>query len=231
MQSMLKKDSRHVKQNQRFTGFHSKHEKGFFKYPIILESYWYQLTGAEQKILDFILRQTIGFQKASDKISISQFVSGIGTNNRGAGVSTAQVQRVLKSLEDKGFIATKKTKFQTTEISLVFADDNQETNTTTSHISEHSPVIISLIERFVGVSPHQVNDFKTSKRHVRAIIELVECYGVEDVGRLIDTLILTNNMEYSPMITSPLALKDKWSNLISFIKKKQSGGDGFKMVV
>ena len=228
---MSKKDSKYVKQNQRFTGFHSKYEKGFLKYPMILESYWYQLTGAEQKILDFILRQTIGFQKTSDKISISQFVSGIGTKNRGAGVSTAQVPRALKPLEEKGFITTKKTKFQTTEISLVLASDNQETNTTTSNVSEHSPVIISLIERFVEVSPHQVEEFKASKKHIRAIIELVECYGVEDVGRLIDTLTLTNNMEYSPVITNPLALKDKWSNLISFIKKKQSGGDGFKIVV
>lgn len=205
--------------SKQFSGFQSKQEKGFWKYPTILESYWYQLTGAEQKILDFILRQTIGFQKTSDKISISQFVSGIGKNNRGAGVSTAQVPRALKSLEEKGFITTKKTKFQTTEISLVLASDDREPETTTSDFFEGAPVFMSLIDLFSEVSPHQVEEFKASKKQVRAITELVECYGVEEVRKAILTLQVTNGMPFSPVITSPVALKEKWSNLISFIKK------------
>lgn len=218
--------------DQKFTGFQSKQEKGFWKYPMILESYWYQLTGAEQKILDFILRQTIGFQKTSDKISISQFVSGIGTNNRGAGVSTAQVPRVLKSLEEKGFIATRKTKFQTTEISLVLAGDDREPETTTSDFFEGAPVFMSLIDLFSEVSPHQVEEFKASKKHVHAITELVKCYGVEEVRQAISILQTTNGMPYSPVITNPIALKEKWSNLISFIKKKkQEERSSFKIVV
>jgi DNA-binding Lrp family transcriptional regulator len=229
---MLKRNTPNSELVQKFTGFHSKHEKGFWKYPTILESYWYQLTGAEHKILDFILRQTIGFNKTSDKISISQFVSGIGTKNRGAGVSTAQVPRVLKSLEEKGFITTKKTKFQTTEISLVLANDDREPETTASDFFEGTPLFMSLIDLFSEVSPHQVEEFKASKKHVRAITELVECYGVEEVKQAILILQITNEMPYSPVITSPLTLKDKWSNLISFIKKKQSGDrDGFKIVV
>ncbi len=221
---MPKKNSNHVKQNQRFTGFHSKHEKGFLKYPMILESYWYQLTGAEQKILDYILRQTIGFNKTSDKISISQFVSGIGTKNRGAGVSTAQVPRALKSLEEKGFITTKKTKFQTTEISLVLASDDREPETTTNDFSEGTSVFISLIDLFSEVSPHHVEEFKTSKKHLRAITELVDCYGAESVEQAIQTLKVTNGLPYSPVITSPLELKEKWTNLVSFIKKKNNEG-------
>ena len=218
--------------DKSFTGFKQKYTRDFFTYPKILESYWYQLTGAEQKILDFILRQTIGFQKTSDKISISQFVSGIGTNNRGAGVSTAQVPRALKSLEKKGFITTKKTKFQTTEISLVLAGDDREPETTASDFFEGAPVFMSLIDLFSDVSQHQVEEFKTSKKHVQAITELVKCYGVEEVKQAICVLHLTNGMPYSPVITSPLALKEKWSSLVSFIKKKKKEEEsGFKISV
>jgi hypothetical protein len=148
------------------------------------------------------------------------------------GRGTAQVPRVLKSLEEKGFITTKKTKFQTTEISLVLANDDREPETTASDFFEGTPLFMSLIDLFSEVSPHQVEEFKASKKHVRAITELVECYGVEEVKQAILILQITNEMPYSPVITSPLTLKDKWSNLISFIKKKQSGDrDGFKIVV
>jgi DNA-binding Lrp family transcriptional regulator len=224
-------DNKISSQIEKFTGFQKNYTKDFWKYPKILESYWYQLTGAEQKILDFILRQTIGFQKTSDKISISQFVSGIGKNNRGAGVSTAQVPRALKSLEEKGFITTKKTKFQTTEISLVLASDDGEPETTTSDFFEGAPVFMSLINLFREVSLHQVEEFKTSKKHVNAIKELVECYGVEEVKQAICVLQLTNGMPYSPVITSPLELKEKWSSLVSFIKKKKKEEEsGFRHV-
>ena len=75
----------------------------FFKYPMILEEYWYTMTGAEQKVLTFILRKTYGWQKQKDKISLSQFVSGDGTGN-GTGLSRSQVKRAINSLEERGFI-------------------------------------------------------------------------------------------------------------------------------
>lgn len=80
-------------QSERFPGFKSEYKKDYFKYPIILESWWTRLSGAEQKCLDFILRQTFGYQNTSDKISISQFVNGIGRNNKGTGVSKSQVDK------------------------------------------------------------------------------------------------------------------------------------------
>jgi DNA-binding transcriptional ArsR family regulator len=75
-------------------------------YPNILAEYWRYLSGSEQKVLDFILRQTIGFQKISDRISLSQFTKGLGgrSTNKGTGLSLSQVRRALVKLEEKGFI-------------------------------------------------------------------------------------------------------------------------------
>lgn len=95
----------------KFPGFPSNLEKDFWKYPRLLDKYWYILTGTEQKVLDFILRQTIGWKdqtsgrlKKSDKISLSQFQYGVRNLNRGTGLSKGSIIKGLKGLESKGFI-------------------------------------------------------------------------------------------------------------------------------
>lgn len=72
----------------------------------MLEEYWHTLSGSEQKVLDFILRQTLGFRKRCDFIALSQFSKGIGgrSKNKGTGLSISQVRRAITKLEDKGFI-------------------------------------------------------------------------------------------------------------------------------
>jgi hypothetical protein len=91
---------------QRFPGFQQGYSKNFFTYPNMLEEYWYDLSGSEQKVLDFILRQTLGFKKRCDFIALSQFSEGIGgrSRNKGTGLSVSQVRRAITKLEDKGFI-------------------------------------------------------------------------------------------------------------------------------
>lgn len=86
-------------------------ETEFWKYPRLLEGYWCILTGAEQKLLDFILRQTIGWydpksgrQKKSERISLSTFAHGTGKNNRGTGLCKSSIIKGLEGLEEKGFI-------------------------------------------------------------------------------------------------------------------------------
>lgn len=218
------------KLSERFPGFQQRYDKDYFKYPIVLESYWCQLTGAEQKALDFILRQTYGYQKTADKISISQFVHGIGKKNKGAGISKAQVPRVLKSLEGKGFIVTSKTRFRTTEISLARSNDDEELVTPISEVSDISPAVSALIEMFREVSPHQVDSFKTSRRQMEAISELVKFYGFEKVGQVIQILNQVNGKAYAPTIISPVDLKEKWTKLLAYIlKKKDSENNGFKI--
>ena len=67
------------------------------------------LSGAELKVLLYIMRRTFGFKKESDSISLSQITRGIETRNgeildRGTGLSKASVATAVKSLEARGII-------------------------------------------------------------------------------------------------------------------------------
>ena len=213
-------------EHAQFKGFKKKYTRDFFTYPIVLEGYWYQLTGAEQKALDFIMRQILGFRRTSDRISISQFVGGIGEKNKGAGLSKATVLRALKSLEEKGFIRLRKTRFHTTEISLVLLHDNEDQETPTNDVTDTSPVILALIETFRVIDPHQTDSFKTNKKHIEATEALLKHYSAEQIEKAIQLAHIANGKKYAPTITSPLELSKKWASLMSYIRKYQDGESG-----
>ncbi len=93
------------KKLEQFTGFPETLEKGdFWRYPRIMDKYWQNLNGSEQKILDFILRQTYGFGKLSDYISLNQIEKGVGKINNGTGLTRPTIVQALINLESKNFI-------------------------------------------------------------------------------------------------------------------------------
>jgi len=76
---------------------------------------WVPLLGeAELKVLLYIVRRTLGFQKGTDAISLTQFARGIVTRDgrvldRGCGItSRATLIRALTTLEEKGLIIARK---------------------------------------------------------------------------------------------------------------------------
>ncbi len=72
------------------------------------------LSGAELKVLLYIMRRTFGFKKEADNISLNQIATGIVTRegvalDRGTGLSKSTVQVALKSLiENRIVLATKR---------------------------------------------------------------------------------------------------------------------------
>ncbi len=67
------------------------------------------LSGAELKVLMYIIRRTFGFKKQSDDISLAQLVNGIKTKDgrvldRGTGLGKSSVARALNNLEMKRII-------------------------------------------------------------------------------------------------------------------------------
>lgn len=67
------------------------------------------LSGAELKVLLYVMRRTFGFKKDSDNISLSQICRGIKTKDgrqldKGTGLDRKTVIRAAKSLEQKGII-------------------------------------------------------------------------------------------------------------------------------
>ena len=113
---------KHDNQNVQFPGFKIVTFDKFWVYPNFLEEFWCQMSGSEQKVLDFIMRQTIGFKKQKDRIALSQFTHGIGKTNKGTGLSKSQVQRAIKGLEGKGFITVTHYDHQPSSFSLKYEE-------------------------------------------------------------------------------------------------------------
>lgn len=72
-----------------------------------------RLSGAELKVMLYIIRRTFGFKKNSDPISLDQMVNGIVTRDgrrldHGAGVARSSAQRVLESLIKRRLIWAEK---------------------------------------------------------------------------------------------------------------------------
>lgn len=91
-------------QNQKFPGFPPKPNMNFWSYPKDLNGYWHLLTGSEQKVLDYILRHTWGFDKVKDEISLSQMERGIKGFDKGTGLGRKAVIRAIKGLIKNGFV-------------------------------------------------------------------------------------------------------------------------------
>src|SRR5438045_3359281 len=71
------------------------------------------LSGAELKVLLYIMRRTFGWKKDSDNISLSQMLRGITTRDgrvldRGVGLSKKTLLSAINSLEAQGIIFTER---------------------------------------------------------------------------------------------------------------------------
>lgn len=71
------------------------------------------LSGAELKVLLYIIRRTFGFKRESDNISISQMLNGLQTwdgrrLDRGVGLTKKTLLLAIKTLEEKNIILTER---------------------------------------------------------------------------------------------------------------------------
>src|SRR5436190_13099975 len=102
-----------MKQNQppAFAGFQSPN------YTIVPDEVFDELlgvlSGAELKVLLYIIRRTLGFKKERDSISLRQMVHGIVTRDgrrldHGAGVARSAAAVAVRGLVHKGVVAAAK---------------------------------------------------------------------------------------------------------------------------
>lgn len=203
-------------EDHKFPGFKREYKSGFSKFPNELENYLYLLTGSEAKLLFFILRRTLGFGKLEDRISISQFVNGVG-KGEGTGVSKAQVQRSLKTLEKKGFIRTESNGYQTRLIKLALRDE--EVAEPTEGKVAASGQAAYLISLFRGVSPHLVDGYSASRAQIQAMERLIHHYGQDQIEGFIAAAEQAFGKQYAPTITSPVELEKKLPQLIAYFQR------------
>jgi hypothetical protein len=75
------------------------------------------LSGAELKVLLYVIRRTFGFKRESDNISLSQMLNGLRTRDgrildRGVGLSKKTLLQAIKSLEEQAIILTQRRRSQ-----------------------------------------------------------------------------------------------------------------------
>lgn len=99
------------------------------------------LSGAELKVLLFVVRRTFGFKRDCDRISLSQMLHGITTRegrvlHRGVGLSKPTLLGALRSLHAKGVLRSERQRSpekgdEPTVYALRFADRSGQANATT----------------------------------------------------------------------------------------------------
>src|SRR5947209_2870197 len=72
-----------------------------------------ELSGAELKVLLYVIRRTFGFKRESDNISLSQMLNGLRSRDgrqldRGVGLTKKTLLQAINSLEAKQIIKTRR---------------------------------------------------------------------------------------------------------------------------
>ena len=116
-------------QKLKFPGFPEKPVENYWQYPKIMDGFWHNLTPVEQKVLDYILRHTWGWQKNVDYISYSQLKNGIPNVDNGTGIkSDRTISKALQGLVSKNMITkiSGKSKGLTNHYSLVLNGEGRQ---------------------------------------------------------------------------------------------------------
>lgn len=96
--------------------------------------------------------------------------------------------------------------------------------------SKDAPMIVDVIEAFAPVNSAYKKWF--ARRPQRdAASRLIECYGLEQVKKVIKLLPVSNTMQYFPTITTPLELEDRWAKLEAAWQRKRNEADSKKTKV
>lgn len=85
-------------------------------------------------------------------------------------------------------------------------------------VPKHNPLGAEIIKAFETVDPKN-KKYYNNKTQRDACDFLIEQYGLDEVLKVIDILPQTNGMEFVPIITTPLQLRDKWVQLGTALKR------------
>jgi hypothetical protein len=104
-----------------------------------------RLSGAELKVVLYIVRRTFGFKKGSDRISLSQFESGIMRKtgealDQGTGLSSRAIRLALQGLVEKNILVKRRVTsrergHESTEYALNVVDENPSVKITQGGIA------------------------------------------------------------------------------------------------
>jgi len=107
-------------------------------------------------------------------------------------------------------------------VSHLNSNSNSNSNLDSTLAETSSALIPNLIKLFETINPTCKTYYGNTTQR-KACDFLISTYGFEKVSKIITELLpQTNGMEYMPTITTPIQLRDKWSQLEAGVKKERS---------
>lgn len=210
------------------------------------------LSGNEWQILVTVLRKTYGWHKKEDEISLSQFQEAT-TLSRPAvckALKALVAKCVLVAKQQPGtniyYFNKDYTKWTSSKIATSSIlrtsskNDNQLVAKTTRGVvakQQHTKETItketiqkkisSVIQEFKSLNPHYERFFQNLTQR-SAVERMVKLHGEEKVRGAVMAAAALRGIKFSPQITTPLQLEDKWAQLENKWAEKKKGAKVWK---
>lgn len=203
------------------------------------------INGSEYRVLLFVIRKTYGFNKKSDRISLSQFQIATGMKRNHVVDNIAQLvhKRVLLKKNSiyglnkdydtwvvhKRVPSTQKGTVASTQKGVKSSTQKGTHKRKKETITKESSKTVvlqgkqwnELIDSFKSVNPMYL-DFYRNKTERAALDKLAGRIGFEKLKNTILQLEEITSRPYAPKITTPVELKRDLGKLITFYKQENS---------
>lgn len=201
-----------------------------------------------RKTYGFIDRST-GLRKKVDYIALSQFVDLTGLDKRHVsralkGLKTKniisrddkktgfskQFMKLMSSVEmikeETSSVETVPVEMMTTpsrddKSSSVEGDTKENKETNTKEIVSNETNVNVFLKAFETVNPSYKQLFANKTQRLSAL-NLLDKYGVEEMGKLLKALPEIIQRPYAPIITTPYELEVKMGKLLAFLKQDEA---------
>lgn len=220
--------------------FRKIQNKGYYKKSPYVHLWIHLLLNANHGSKEFMWNNNIILIKEG------QLITGRNKLALETGIKPTSIERILNMLENEHQIGQQKTtKYRL--ITIVNWKEYQNTDSKTDskrttngqqadtnknvrikegeedNTSGQSPQLIpNLIKLFETINPTCKTYYRNTTQR-KACEFLISTYGFDKVSNIVVGLLpQTNSMEYMPTITTPVQLKDKWSQLEAGVKKERS---------
>ena len=216
--------------HDKFPGFPDSLQKASWQFPSIINGFVHTLNGAEFKVLWYILRHTFGWQKTSDKISISQICKGIQRKDgiwidKGTGLSRKWIMKSLTALEERGFISVLKESGKVSRISVNIVN-NEDTGVESTLVPVEQSTPVTGVESTPTITNSTIyNTNILSKDNTKP-----NGFGNPDINELISSFkvkfnltdldgSITQNRQYANLLIKKFKTKEEVLRIIDIASK------------
>jgi hypothetical protein len=131
---------------------------------VFFDEIYSKLGFAELKVLLYLMRRTYGFHKKTDRISLTQFESGIEGLDVGTGLARKNIISALSSLEEKKIVIKNKNKYVTSYSLYLDSDLKLVTQSNQTSYAELPELVTQSNPQKKGNKVKQKKEIQTSQK-------------------------------------------------------------------